>query len=183
MSYYFDCLPTITWRNPRHCNIRCYGCKKFKDAVMLVLTPKKRLCLYIATLLVKAWSTLFEFWDTLVLEVLNMKARSSTNKTSKTLIFVTKNSCLNVSFLSGLRLENGMSTLHIWVNGMVCSVLWSFDFCGYEALFWHSLYLITIVLDLTWLNIVLNVVVNSKLVKYLTSYSQASCSNLKKSRW
>ena len=47
-----------------------------------------------------------------------MKARSSTNKTSKTLIFVTKNSCLNVSFLSGLRLENGMSTLHIWVNGI-----------------------------------------------------------------
>ena len=40
--------------------------------------------------------------------------------------------------------------------------------------------LITIDLDLTWLNIVLNMVVDSKPVKNLTSYSRVSCSNLKK---
>ena len=71
-----------------------------------------------------------QIWGTLVLEVLNLKARSLISKPSLNLIIAIKNSCSNVSFLSGPRLLTGMTTL--WYLGhcsliLVCRVLKSFD--------------------------------------------------------
>ena len=86
------------------------------------------------------------------------------------------------SFLSGPCLLIGMSTLSYFGDYtiiLVCSVLRSFDICGYGALFWPSQDLITIALDLAWLNIIFDMVMDSKPVKNLTLYSQVSCSNLK----
>ena len=62
---------------------------------------------------------------------------------------------------------------------LLCSLLTSFHFCWYEALFGSFRYLRTTAFDLTWLNIVPSVVVDPKPVKNLT-YSRVSCSNLKK---
>ena len=109
-----------------------------------------------------------------MLEVLNLKARSSTSKPSLSLIIIIKNSCSNVSFLFGPRLLIEMSSLSYLGDCnimLVCTVFRSFYFCGYEALFRPFQYLITIALDLTWLDIVLNVVVDSKPVQNMTSYT------------
>ena len=127
-----------------------------------------------------------QIWDTLLLEVLNLKARSSTKAPSLNLIIVIKSSCFNKCFLSGSCLLTGMSTLSYlgdWNIMLICSELQPFDLCGDYALFWPSQYFVTIALDLTLLNIVVNVVVDSKSVKYLTSHYKVNCSNLIYYQW
>ena len=95
-----------------------------------------------------------QIWDTLLLEVLNLKARSSTKTPSLNLIILIKSSCFNKCFLSGPCLLTGMSTLSYlgdWNIILICSELQLFDFCRDYALFWPSQYLITIALHLTLL--------------------------------